>query len=109
MAAVFNGGGGHKVVGHVGEGHGELQGGRTAGAHTSTLASKQRRKGEGGMGKGRGVRLGSCLEGRKGEGGRVRRACSSEGLDDRQLRASDGGGQRHDRRETGEAVPLADG
>jgi hypothetical protein len=35
MAVVFDGGGGQKVVGHVGEGDGKLQGGRATGARES--------------------------------------------------------------------------
>jgi hypothetical protein len=118
MAAVFDGGGGQKVVEHVGEGDGELQGGRATRARESrrwiwrpraaALASKQRRKGEGGMGKGRGCPVGLVLRGKE-EGCRVRRACSSEGSGSRQLHASGGGGQRHGHHETGEAVPLISG
>jgi hypothetical protein len=35
MVAVFNGGGGHKVFGHIGEGDGELRGRGTGGARES--------------------------------------------------------------------------
>jgi hypothetical protein len=65
---------GNKVIGHVGEGDGVLRGGRTVGARenrrwicrarVAALASKHRRKGEGGMGKGRPVGL--ALRGKEG-------------------------------------------
>jgi hypothetical protein len=35
MAAVFDGGDGHEVIGQTGEGNGELWGGRTGGARES--------------------------------------------------------------------------
>jgi hypothetical protein len=71
---------------------------------------KVEKKGRGRNGEGEGV-SGWARAKREGRGGgcRVRRACSSEGSDSRQLHASGGGGQRHGRHETGEAVPLSGG
>jgi hypothetical protein len=67
---------GHKVVRQVGEDDGELQGGRTVGATENrqwiwrarvvATVLKQRRKGEGGMGKGRPVGL--AIRGKEGRG-----------------------------------------